>query len=175
MFLPQVCTDHSSVTSPTMGEVVVLNVSSCCPPYFQFPINCCVARSQSFVANNRHPDSILHSQQISLPNPTCCSPSPSHSRDFSNRTWSSHYPPHVPSNRRNKSSPANVPPLVIRKAFNGSVRFRKAGYLNVAPYTPANPTARPAIPPPMPPLSVALYPSALSSGGIYRDSSSAHT
>lgn len=58
---------------------------------------------------------------------------------------------------RESHIPANVEEDVIRKAFNGSVKCRKAGYLAVAAYTPTNPTASPATPPASPPLSVALW------------------
>lgn len=61
--------------------------------------------------------------------------------------------------QRNPGShiPAKVDEDVTRKAFNGSVKCRKAGYRAVAAYTPTNPTASPATPPAIPPLSVALW------------------
>lgn len=49
-----------------------------------------------------------------------------------------------------------VPVDVIKKARKGSVRLRKAGYRVEAAHTPNAPAAVPTIPPPIPPLRVAL-------------------
>jgi hypothetical protein len=53
--------------------------------------------------------------------------------------------------------PANVAEDVTRKVLKGRVKCRKAGYRQLAPYTPAMPTPRPKMPPPIPLVKVVLY------------------
>jgi hypothetical protein len=52
--------------------------------------------------------------------------------------------------------PENVPPEIARKALNGTVRPRKAGYLLCRTMTAAEPASVPITPPKMPPETVAL-------------------
>lgn len=59
-----------------------------------------------------------------------------------------------PMHKKNK--PAKVLVETIKKARNGRVNCRKAGYRWLASQTPAPPAAKPAAPPPRPPWRVAL-------------------
>lgn len=53
--------------------------------------------------------------------------------------------------------PENVPVLAIKKARNGTVKLRNAGYLLLPINTPSAPAAVPIRPPPTPPIMVALH------------------